>query len=96
MDEEQKERTTEESVEWADKISQMADKSRLFFAKLLEKRIPPASLYQMIYFNQIYQKFLRHLMGKPEKLLDLQLLYWQELFFLWQRFMLIQPAASMW
>jgi polyhydroxyalkanoate synthase len=94
MEEQQKERIKEEGVEWANNFSQLADKSRLFFGKLVEKRIPPASLYQMIYFNQIYQKFLRHMMDKPEKILELQLYYWQELFFLWQRFMLTQPEDS--
>lgn len=93
MEEQQKERIKEEGAEWANNFSRLADKSRLFFDKLLGKKIPAASLFQMIYFNQIYQKFLRHLLGKPEKLVDLQLLYWQELFFLWQRFMLTQSEV---
>ncbi len=93
MEDQQKERMKAEGAEWAANFFQLADKSQFFFSKLLEKRIPPAALFQMIYFNQIYQKFLRHLLGKPEKLVDLQLLYWQELFFLWQRFMVTQPEA---
>lgn len=93
MEEQKKERTKDALAEWANNFSQMADKSRLFFSQLLEKKMPPSSLFQMLYFNQIYQKFLRHALSQPEKLLNLQLQYWQELFFLWQRFMLTQSET---
>lgn len=86
--EEQKERMKEGAAEWAANFSQLTDKSQLFFRQLFGKRIPPSSLFQMMHFNQVYQKFLQKLLTKPDKLVDHQLLYWQELFFIWQGFML--------
>jgi polyhydroxyalkanoate synthase len=92
--EDPKERSQEESLDWTKRFSQLTEKSQLFFSQLFEKRIPPSSLFQMIHFNQIYQKFLQHLLVKPEKLLELELLYWQELFFIWQGFMWAKDPAE--
>ncbi len=94
MEEQQKERLKEEGLAWANTFAQLTEKSQQLFAKLFETKIPPSALFQLFYFNQIYQKFLQQLMTKPEKLLDFQLLYWQELFFIWQRFMMEQPQEA--
>lgn len=91
--EKSKEGQQEEGLAWARNFAQLTEKSQIFFNKLFEKRIPPSAFFQMIYFNQIYQKFLQQVLAKPDKLAELQVLYWQELFFIWQRFMLAKPDS---
>jgi hypothetical protein len=62
-------------------------KSQSLF-KSLEKHFPPESALQMIQFNLIYQKFCHCFVSHTEKVASLQALYWQELFLIWQRFIL--------
>ena len=88
MEETQQEKLWEEKDAWIRNLSSLGDKSQLLFNKLFEKKIPASAVFQMIHFNQVYQQFIKHLLAKPEKLLNAQINYWQELYFLWQHFML--------
>lgn len=81
------EQLLKEETTWAENFFQIANKSQSLFKKVLEKRLSPSSIFQLIHFNQIYQKFLQHLTASPEQLISFQCLYWQELFFIWQRFL---------
>src|SRR5437868_4355260 len=85
----EKEKTESDKVsKWLNNISQLAEKSPLLLKNIFEKRLPSSALFQMVYFQQIYQQFLQHLLRKPEKLIEIQLTYWQQLFFIWQRYWL--------
>jgi len=38
-------------------------------------------------FDQFYVKFMQYLPAKQQEIRDLQVTYWQELFFIWKQFM---------
>lgn len=57
------------------------------FKAVLEKHFSPALAAQMLSFNHLFQELLTQIPEKSFPLLDLEAGYWQELFLLWQRFM---------
>ncbi len=92
MEEQQKERMKSETREWLNSSFQLAEKSQRFLDKLLDEGIPTSSLFQILSFHQNYQNLLKKLLMRPEKLVDFQVIYWQELFFIWQS--LMQQSAQ--
>jgi len=86
MEEQQKERL-KQTPEWIKTWVQWSKKNQPFLNELREQQIPVSSLFQLLYFNQLYQKLVPDLSITPEKSVDLQLIYWQELYFIWQGFM---------